>query len=93
MPTYTIADDTRGGLQIHKHNCRDTARVDHKWDVESGDLRGIVEDTYGPAAGSFYEEAGYTPGTPEYDRAWQDYTHDFRVMPCAGRIEVEAVAR
>lgn len=93
MTTYTVARQGYG-LHVHKLGCRDLTRVAglDAWDVEADSLRDIVEDTYGPKAGGFYEEAGYVPGTPEYARAWEDYTGEFRVMPCAGRLPYEGGA-
>lgn len=91
--TYTIVRHGWDELQVHKHKCRDTAKANpsDRWEVEADSLREVVEDTYGPEAGSFYEESGYIPGTPEYDNAWQDYVGEFRVMPCAGPLPTEAV--
>jgi hypothetical protein len=86
MTTYTIQGAMGNGQLIHKEGCRDTTRAallgDQVWNVEADTMKGIVNDSYGPEAGSFYEECGYIPGTPEFDNAWRDYVHDFRVMPC-----------
>jgi hypothetical protein len=93
MARYEIA---RQGyrLHVHKVGCRDLARLhpSEKWTVEGSSLRDVVEDTYGPAAGSFYRDAGYVPGTPEYENAWEDFMHDFRVMPCAGALPTDVNA-
>lgn len=92
MSTYTLVR-TGYNLAVHKHNCRDTARIHpaDRYEVEADTVRDIVDDTYGPKAGGFYEEAGYIPGTPEYDRAWEQYVGEFRFMPCVGRLPYEAV--
>lgn len=81
-------------LHVHKVGCRDLANVADwdKWTVQGSSLRDVINDTYGPAAGSFYEESGYVPGTVAYENAWEDYIGDFRVMPCAGALPTDVNA-
>lgn len=49
--------------------------------IEFASLKQVVDSIY-MHGGSFYEDDGYTPGTPEYERAWEGYVSDFKVFPC-----------
>ena len=88
MNTYTIVNiDWSSGVsrEVHKENCRDTRKVHPRQleDIEAADMRAIVDSVYGPKMGGFYEES---------DGCWEEYATDFRVMPCAGKIEWEVTA-
>lgn len=85
------------GIHVHKPGCADTKRgtyrnqfVDPPWEIDVTSVKHLVEEHYGPQAGSFYEESGYVPGTPEYDAAWRDYLGEFRIFPCVTLPEEDA---
>ena len=78
------------GIHIHKPGCADTKRgqyrgflVEEPWVFEADSIKGIVEDHYGPQAGSFYEESGYAADDPE---AWRSYLGEFTIFPCVGTL-------
>ncbi len=79
-----------GGIHVHRPGCADTKRgvyagpwVDEPWVIDVTSLKHLVEEHYGPQAGSFYEESGYAADDPD---AWRDYAGEFRVFPCVGTL-------
>lgn len=78
----------KGRWEIHKNGCADLKKVNRYdcYEVEAESLKDIVMDTFGPEAGSFFEEAGLDPHDPT---AWKHYVGEFRVLPCVGRLPEE----
>jgi hypothetical protein len=81
----TVAQ-VNGTLAIHKAGCSDTRRIknDSKWNLDIASVRDVVEDTYGPAAGSFYAETGLPEGDPNN---WQEFRSEFVIAPCVSLPE------
>lgn len=73
-----------GMIHIHAADCAHLKHynVDPENYQELSSLKDAVLETYGPQAGSFFEESGYVPGTPEYEEAWRDYVGEFKVFGC-----------
>jgi hypothetical protein len=89
--TYTIVhpnSSKHGHWDIHRCGCADLKRVPayDRYEVEATSLKDIVEDVYGPAAGSFYEENGFEEDDP---KAWEFFAGEFRALPCAGHLKSE----
>jgi hypothetical protein len=72
---------------VHAAGCQDVKRKriyqswELQWDVENeievSSLSEIVFDAYGPHAGSYFEEGGYTE-----EEGVKAYASDFKVFPC-----------
>lgn len=75
-------------INIHKRGCADIKRDarrafyadDGGWDATIRDFHDAVLEVYGPNAGSYFVECGYTM------LDWEDYGHDIVVKPCCGSI-------
>jgi hypothetical protein len=78
------------GIHVHKPGCADTKRgryrhpfVEEPWVIDVASVKELVEEHYGPQAGSFYEESGKAADDPE---AWRDYVGEFQIFPCVGPL-------
>jgi len=81
-----------GSLHVHKPGCADTTRgiyrgAEDPWVIEVDSFKHLVEEHYGPQAGSFFEEAGHAADDPD---AWRDYASEFKVFPCLPALPEEA---
>lgn len=81
-----------GYLVVHAVGCRDLsrgwARYVDRCHEEHDTVRSLVEEWYGPDAGSFYEEAGYE----DPETAWEHYVNEFHLMPCCAHLPYEGGA-
>lgn len=90
LVTECIGAHTAGGTRapahilVHAAGCRDIARVigGDAYTEEYDSVQDVVEETYGPQAGSFYAENGIPEA--EWGTAWKDhgYVDDFHFYPC-----------
>lgn len=80
--------NTSKGLTVHHAACADLQKAANlmadRWGLEADTLREVVEDTYGPQAGSFYAEQGFSADDPD---AWESFAGEFRVMGCAAGLK------
>lgn len=80
---------TDHSIHVHRAGCRDAIKAEGKggvrWALQAHDVKDVVMDSFGPDAGSYFEEAGFTPGTPEYDTAWEQYVGEFKFFACVAK--------
>lgn len=93
-PVWVVGPLHSDGHPFHVHaaGCSDVTRRQVYWEtrhdphlireIEAGSKREIVEDVYGPAAGSFYEESGYSEEEIANGTAWRGYSGEFKWFPC-----------
>lgn len=78
----SLGNEAPAQLVVHAAGCADLKRGylrgAQKYSGTYGTVRELVEDWYGPAAGSFYEEAGYD----DPETAWKNYVDEFHLAPC-----------
>lgn len=84
-----LLDQSKGAFHVHATGCAHLRRAEYR-NLRGGDtgafiedhdsVRSVVDSIYGPASGSFYEDADLNPET-----AWREYETDFWFAPCCWR--------
>ena len=92
--TIVRVSDAKGEFHVHAAGCADlkrrpyTGRSAEVYHESHASVREVIDSFYGPAAGSFYEEAGYDNA----DEAWPNYVSEFWFAPCCADLPNEVPA-
>lgn len=86
LPASAPADlivHAAGCADLKRGVCKATApwRPDH-WTIEADSIHDVVDAIYGPAAGSFYEEAATLVNGEWVPAPWTEYIGEFHFAPC-----------
>lgn len=78
-------------MDVHAAGCHDLGKAKYRplfitsqWTIDAATQKEVVEDVYGPDAGSFYEEYGLDPADPTN---WLHYRGEFHFYPCVNLPE------
>lgn len=83
--------NVNGTMHVHAEGCADLNRKMYRaelsgtWTIETLDRKTVVEDSFGPAAGSFYAESGLPEGDPDN---WREFVSTFSFAPCISLPDV-----